>query len=143
MNRIALSLLVFAGTALAVSAASYLPKADYKRHYAQEYTPGENGCRGDVDIAAFLAVDPAFEIGADADGYAVFKDPDGAFDALCEQYADALARIRKRYCLPPLTRSDFEAYRAYAPRTAGTAAEQERTGFVARFLDVYANSFRA
>ena len=39
---------------------------------------GESGIKGAVNQSNF-GDDPAYEIGADKDGYAVFKNPDKAF----------------------------------------------------------------
>ena len=59
--------------AFALSACS-----DIKNPYVREYAAGEGNMKGDVDAKSFYDRDVRFEIGATADGYAVFKDPDAA-----------------------------------------------------------------
>ena len=46
-----------------------------KRH---EYVAGSNNVKGDVDVKYFSDKGEAFDIGANKNGYAVFKDPQAA-----------------------------------------------------------------
>ncbi len=123
--------------AFAISACS-----DIKNPYVREYVAGEGNTKGDVDAKSFYDRDARFEIGATADGYAVFKDPDAAFDALIEGYADGLELIRDECGLDAVSRSNYKDYKTYGWQVAsGTDAAREQARFVSSFFDIYENSF--
>ncbi len=108
----------------------------------QEYTPGHGNIKGNVDTADFYERDARFEIGATKDGYAVFKSPYDAYTALTEKYSDGLELIRSEFDLEPITRSEYDLYKAYGWQVAaGSAEAQEQARFVTSFFDIYENSF--
>ena len=113
-----------------------------KNPYVQEYIPGQGNIKGEVDTEDFMERDTRFEIGATAGGYAVFKDPDAAFDALLEDYSDGIELIRAEFELQPISKSNYEPYATYGCQvTTGTEEEQDQAYFVSGFLDIYENSF--
>lgn len=106
-----------------------------KNPWVQEYT-------GTVDKAKYENISPDFAIGADENGQAVFKDPEKAFVAFTDLYADTLEQIQQAYDLLPITAQDYEDYKTFGWQfTGGTPAEQERASFASKFLDIYENSF--
>lgn len=113
------------------------------RHpYTQEYVAGEGNIQGNVDTEDFYSRDPRFEIGATAEGVAVFKDPAAAFTALQEKYADGIALIQKEHSLQALSQKNYQQYKTYGWQvTTGSDAEKEQASFVSVFLDIYENSF--
>ena len=109
--------------------------ANVKYPWVQEYT-------GTVDTAQFESISPEFAIGAAENGQAVFKDPEKAFAAFTDLYADTLEQLRQAFDLPQLTAQEYEPYKTYGWQlTGGTETEQERATFVSKFLDIYENSF--
>lgn len=113
-----------------------------KYPYTQEYIVGQENIIGDVDIAAFLAIDERFEIGANANGYAVFKDPEAAFQALTEKYADGIRLIQRNFDLKPLNYKNYDTYKTYGQQVySGTEEARSQAAFVSAFLDIFENSF--
>jgi len=114
-----------------------------KHPYVQEYIPGTGNIQGNVDTASFTEHDARFEIGADKEGVAVFKDPDAAYEALIEHYSDGIALIQKEFNLPRISKHRYDGYKTYGWQvTTGSESERKDARFVSRFLDIYENSFR-
>ena len=110
--------------------------------WTQEYVSGQGNIQGDVDTDYFLSQDENFEIGADAEGRAVFKDPEAAFGALQEKYAAGIELIKTEFGLDEFSIKTYQAYKDYGWQvTTGTKEEQEQAKFVSSFLDIYENSF--
>ena len=87
--------------------------------------------------------DKRFEIGASSEGYAVFKDPDAAFDALLEKYSDGLKLIQKENNLPYISKNNYDQYKICGMDiTTGSKKEREQVNFIEEFLDIYENSFK-
>lgn len=113
-----------------------------KHPSTQEYIAGQGNIKGNVNTADFLERDERFAIGATKDGIAVFKDPDGAFQALTEKYADGLALIRQEKALMPVSASNYQAYKTYGWQvTSGSQEAQSQAHFISRFFDIYENSY--
>lgn len=111
--------------------------------YTQEYEAGQGNIKGNVDTERFSAADGRFAIGANENGYAVFKEPEQAFEALCEKYADGISRIQRDFGLEPLTPDNYADYKTYGWQVkSGTDAEKDQAAFVTDFLDIYENSFQ-
>ena len=99
--------------------------------YTHEYVRGCRDIKGNVDVNKFKNVDPRFDIGANEKGYAVFKDPNAAYTALCEKYAGAIEAIQKEFDLEPLKSDNYEAYLTYGDQTTKCDKEmQNKTCFV-------------
>ncbi len=104
--------------------------------WVQEY-PAEGW-----DVEEIESINRDFDMGADANGVPVFKNPYRAFDTMVELYADGLAMIQRVNNLPPISRDQFSAYKTYGWQTMeGTQKENEQAMFVSIFLDYYENSF--
>lgn len=113
-----------------------------KHPYVQEYVVGQGNINGNVDIEDFYERDKRFEIGATKDGYAVFKNPDEAWNALIENYADGLNLIQNENNLEPISKDNYKMYLVLgAQNESGAEEEREQAHFVSRFLDIYENSF--
>ena len=112
--------------------------------WVQEYLPGTGNIKGHVDAADYLERGEAFAIGADENGYAVFKHPYRALDALSRKYRKTLWKIRLQNLLPRLDYGNFRLYWRHTdhPAWATTEAEREDTVFLLRFFDIYENSFK-
>lgn len=111
--------------------------------YTKEYVPGQGNIKGDVDIEYFYKHDKRFEIGASSEGYAVFKDPDAAFDALLAKYSDGLKLIQKENNLPYISKNNYDQYKICGMDiTTGSKKEREQVNFIEEFLDIYENSFK-
>jgi hypothetical protein len=142
MKRVLISFLIiiFCLSLCGCGAASSASKI--KHPYTQEYTPGKGNIQGDVDVKSFTKVDKRFAIGADADGKAIFKDPDAAYNALVEKYSNGLAAIQKENHLKPFSKKNYEAYKDTGWQLEkGTKEEKKQADFVSGFVDIYENSF--
>lgn len=65
---------------VAACLAAFLTRKVYTRnYYTQEYTAGTKGIKGNVNVSKFTDVSEDFAIGANSNGYAVFKNPSKAF----------------------------------------------------------------
>jgi len=136
--------LVLLAGLLCLSLAACASDNEISNPWTQEYVSGQGNIRGNVDTADFLARDERFEIGADQDGYAVFKDPEAALTALEEKYAAGIELIREEFGLEEFGEKTYEDYKTYGWQvTTGTEEEREQAGFVTGFLDIYENSFRS
>lgn len=110
--------------------------------WVQEYEPGGEGMQGQVDKAAFEQISPDFAIGADAQGWAVFKEPYKAFDTFVRLYAEPLERIQQAFGLSAITRDNYKDYLLYGWQLETDSEEQrQQNAFVTSFLDIYQNSF--
>ena len=110
--------------------------------YVQEYTVGAENIKGEVDADRFAEINAAFAIGANENGYAVFKTPNRAFWVLQQQYGKGIRAIQREFWLLPLTQLNYKAYMTYGSQTTkGTAEEIKQAGFVSAFFDIYENSF--
>ena len=59
----------------------------------QEYMAGQGNIKGNVPVEEYISISEDFSIGADENGYAVFKDPEKALDKLMELYSDGINLI--------------------------------------------------
>lgn len=110
--------------------------------YTQEYVSGQGNIKGDVDIEKYKSISEKFDIGADENGYAVFKDPYRAFYEFEVLYSKGIEAIEKEFHLKPMTKDRFQVYKTYGWQiTKSTYEEQKQARFVTRFLDIYENSF--
>jgi hypothetical protein len=126
---------------LCICAASHTAPR-IKHPCTQAYTPGHGSIQGDVDVEYFTKIDKRFAIGADANGKAVFKDPDAAYDALVETNKDGIALIRKECHLPPFSKKYYKPYGNLGWQvTGGTQKARRQAAFVSSFVDIYENSF--
>ncbi len=111
------------------------------RHpYVQEYTSDSGGS---VRKSEFTGISQIFDIGADENGTAVFKDPKGAFKYLRQNYSQGIDLIREEFHLKPLTQYNYQQYAMYGWQvTTEEQLAREQAFFITRFLDIYENSFR-
>lgn len=113
-----------------------------KHPYEQEYVQGQGNIKGNVNTSDFFERDERFEIGATKDGYAVFKSPDDAYDALLENYSDGLNLIKEEMKLEDISQKNFQDYKIYGCQvTTGSEKEQKQAHFISSFFDIYENSF--
>lgn len=56
---------------------------------------GQGNIKGNVPVEEYVSISEDFAIGADKNGYAVFKDPVKALDKLMELYSDGINLIQK------------------------------------------------
>lgn len=131
-------------TVVCISGASFIDNQVKKQAllYSQEYVVGKPGIRGNVDVQQYVAIHQNFVIGANKYGFPVFKKPEKALDTLKELYPDAIALIQAEFDLDELTASTCQLYKIYGAQVeTGTQEEIEQAHFVAKFLDIYENSF--
>ena len=81
-----------------------------KYPYVQEYVVGKGNIKGSVDIEKYVTISKDFEIGANKEGYAAFKNPEKAFDKLFELYADGIKLIQKEFDLESLSADNYDLY---------------------------------
>ena len=113
-----------------------------KNPATQEYIVGTGNIKGNVDVDKYLKIDQRFEIGADKNGMAVFKDPHKAYQALTEKYSDGISLIQKEFDLEDLSESSYQDYKTYGWQVeTGTEEEKDQAKFVSGFFDIYENSF--
>lgn len=113
-----------------------------KNPATQEYIVGTGNIKGNVDVEKYLKIDQRFEIGADKNGMAVFKDPHKAYQALIEKYSDGISLIQNEFDLEDLSESSYEFYKTYGGQVeTGTENEKSQARFVSGFFDIYENSF--
>lgn len=118
------------------------PHYDRNKKYIKEYTVGEKGIRGSVDVAQF-GDNSAYEIGANKEGYAVFKNPDKAFHQMKIDFAKGIAAIKKENNLYFFVRWNFEVYAEYGWQLTETDDEEaiKQAAQLSAYLDIYENSF--
>ena len=116
------------------------PKIKYPS--VQEYVIGQGNIMGRVIVEEYIAISEDFAIGANKDGYAVFKDPEKALAKLFELYSDGITLIQTTYDLEPLSVDNCADYKMCGSQiTTGTEEEQLQIIFVVKFLDTYENSY--
>lgn len=119
-----------------------LDPVEIKNPWVQPYTPGTDGIQGNVDVEKYTRISPDFAIGADRYGYAVFKDPNKAFQTFVTLYEKGISAIKKQYDLAPISGSNYALYKTYGWQTdTGSEEAREQALFVTQFLDIYENSF--
>ncbi len=108
--------------------------------YTQEYVSGTENIKGEVDVEKWNSLGKDFEIGANADGYAVFKNPSAAMNAICRDYKKGIRAMQEEGA-PYGFRRHYNAYIDYAFSVAGDAETIRQAHIVAGFVDIYENSF--
>jgi hypothetical protein len=113
-----------------------------KNKYVREYVIGAPGIKGSVDITQW-GDDPAYHIGADRKGYAVFKDPEQAFARVKIDYAAGIEAIRKEFELRPLSMENYQQYGTYGWQLTETedADTVTQSQLVTAFMDIFENSY--
>lgn len=121
---------------------SRYPKYDTNKAYVSEYIVGDKGVKGNVDITYF-GNNPAYKIGANREGYAVFKNPEQAFSQMKVDYAKGITAIQKEYRLMLLSRWNFKEYESYGWQFMKTddADAVKQAKDITKFMDIYDNSF--
>lgn len=111
--------------------------------YSQEYVVGTGNIKGDVDTKKYLDIDKRLEVGARADGFAVFKDPHAAFDVIIEKYQEGIKAVQKQYKANELTRTDYKLYKVYGWQVFDEYGKeaQSQARFLSGFFDIYEMSF--
>lgn len=110
--------------------------------YSQEYVVGQSGIKGNIDVQQYIDIHQNFDIGANKYGFPVFKAPEKALDTLKELYPDAITLIQTEFDLDELTTKTCQWYKIYGTQVkTGTQEEKEQANFIAKFLDIYENSF--
>ena len=133
---ILLSILIFASLVIyfIFSYIIYIPKYPY----TQEYVVGTNNIKGDINISSIKEL----EIGANSDGYAVFKNPRKALKYKKRTYKDGIEIIQKEFNLGPLSQFNYKKYKNYGWQvTKGSNEAKAEALKVSNLLDIYENSF--
>lgn len=79
-----------------------IPRLDKSKRYVKEYVVGQEGIKGTVNMS-YMGNDPSYEIVADKDGNAVFKNPEKAFSQMKIDLYKGLEAIKERE-IPTLDR---------------------------------------
>lgn len=109
--------------------------------YCQEYVPGAEGMMGEVDVSYFEEKSTHYAIGANSDGYAVFKSPNEAFREMKATNRAGIRLIRmENHLFYPLTPITYQMFAKYGWQvTSGSEKAQEQARFISQFLDLYEN----
>lgn len=125
-----------------VSVLATFAISQHKLRYCQEYIPGQDGIKGNVDVQKYLDIHEDFAIGANGYGYAVFKNPKKAFDTFVVMYDKGIKRIQEEYGLDDISYNNYDDYKNLGWYLKwATDEEREQAFFVVEFLDTYENSF--
>jgi uncharacterized protein YpmB len=137
---IIISILILIIIGILVISKAYYQDSGLK--YSQDYIVGEANIKGDVDVTYFFSKGKEFDIGANKNGYAVFKNPEEAFEKLKTDYKEGLAAIQKEFKLLTINKLNYKSYGTYGWQvTTGSKEEKEQALFVSSFIDIYENSF--
>lgn len=105
--------------------------------WVREYEAGAEECVGQVNVMRFLAWGDEFEIGANSEGIAVFKDPFAAFRAFKRLFAEEIKAVQEEFELKPLTQFNYRQYLTFGWQCSSDLD----THAVSSFFDIYENSF--
>ena len=109
------------------------PKYSDDHAFTKFYIPNTGNIKGDINIDEFISISPDFAIGANQYGYAVFINPDKAFERLLKDYQSGINLIRKEFKLDRLTKNNFISYEIYGAQvTTGTNEEKKEARFISR-----------
>ena len=127
---------------VAACLAAFLARKVYTRnYYTQEYTAGTKGIKGNVNVSKFTDVSEDFAIGANSNGYAVFKNPSKAFKTFEKMYADDIQSLKDEFGLKDFNKKTYHDYMTYGWQSnVGTDEEKQNKKFISSFLDIYENS---
>ena len=111
--------------------------------YTQEYIIGKSNIKGEVDVEKYSNISKDLEIGANKEGYAVFKDPHKAFKYVKENYKIGIRLIKKQFYLGDLSNKNYKEYKTYGSQVTYDISEGQmyQAFFISDFLDIYENSF--
>lgn len=112
------------------------------KKWVKEYVVGADGIVGSVDVSD-LGDNSAYDIGANKDGYAVFKNPGKAFKQMKEDYDQGLEAIQAEYNLSSISNINWKEYGTYGWQLTETTDEEaiRQAIQITKFLDIYENSF--
>lgn len=114
----------------------------YGLKYTQEYIPGTGNIKGNVDRGDLLKYGEKFDIGANVNGYAVFKNPDEAFEEMKRLFPHGIKAIQREFKLGSLTKRNFKVFATYSfELTSATDEEIREARALGLILDIYENSF--
>ena len=118
------------------------PKYSKDHAFTQFYIPYTSTIKGELDVMKYINLSPDFAIGANQYGYAVFINPDRAFQRLVKDYQKGIQLIKKEFKLPKLNKNNFTKYEIYGAQvTMGSEEEKKEARLVSSILDIYENSF--
>ena len=121
--------------------AFFARKVYTRNYYTQEYTAGTNGIKGNVNVSKFTDISEDFAIGANSNGYAVFKNPSKAFKTFEKMYADDIQSLKDEFGLKDFNKKTYHDYMTYGWQSnVGTDEEKQNKKFISSFLDIYENS---
>lgn len=121
--------------------AFFARKVYTRNYYTQEYTAGTNGIKGNVNVSKFTDISGDFAIGANSNGYAVFKNPSKAFKTFEKMYADDIQSLKDEFGLKDFNKKTYHDYMTYGWQSnVGTDEEKQNKKFISSFLDIYENS---
>ncbi len=121
--------------------AFFARKVYTRNYYTQEYTAGTKGIKGNVNVSKFTDISEDFAIGANSNGYAVFKNPSKAFKTFEKMYADDIQSLKDEFGLKDFNKKTYHDYMTYGWQSnVGTDEEKQNKKFISSFLDIYENS---
>ena len=122
-------------------AAFFARKVYTRNYYTQEYTAGTKEIKGNVNVNKFTDISEDFAIGANSNGYAVFKNPSKAFKTFEKMYADDIQSLKDEFGLKDFNKKTYHDYMTYGWQSnVGTDEEKQNKKFISSFLDIYENS---
>ena len=118
--------------------AFFARKVYTRNYYTQEYTAGTKGIKGNVNVSKFTDISEDFAIGANSNGYAVFKNPSKAFKTFEKMYADDIQSLKDEFGLKDFNKKTYHDYMTYGWQVnTGTEESKNQAAFVTQVLDIY------
>lgn len=110
--------------------------------WIREYEIGAPGIKGEVNRSDFPE-DPAYDIGANQYGYAVFKDPEAALARAKLDFSSTINEVGERFGFSGLSQDNYEYYKNYAWQiTVNDTEKRKEAQELTKFLDIYENSLK-
>ena len=108
---------------------------------SSDLTAGTKEIKGNVNVSKFTDISEDFAIGANSNGYAVFKNPSKAFKTFEKMYADDIQSLKDEFGLKDFNKKTYHDYMTYGWQSnVGTDEEKQNKKFISSFLDIYENS---
>ena len=112
--------------------------------YSQEYLPGTGNIKGSVNVEYFESLGPEFAIGANRDGYAVFKNPRAVMIAILRDYKPGLSVLMENGLYFPVLGIQVSGCTSGLAMNLDSSSTEglKQAKAICGFMDIYENSFQ-